>query len=205
MSASASIYLASKSPRRQELLRQIGVGFEVLLLREASGRPPDVLEETKDGEPPQHYVERIARTKATVGWQRMERRGLMPRPVLGADTEVVLDGRIFGKPRDAADATRMLTELAGRTHHVLTAIALHAASEVDFEISSSAVTLAPLSAAEIARYVATGEPSDKAGAYAIQGRAAAFVTRIEGSYSGVMGLPLAETAAALARIGIAVL
>jgi len=200
-----SIYLASKSPRRQALLRQIGVGFEVLLLREAAGRPPDVLEETKDGEPPQHYVERIARTKASVGWQRLQRRSLVQRPVLGADTEVVLDGRIFGKPQDAADATRMLTLLAGRTHHVITAIALHAENEVVVEISSSSVTLAALTSEEIARYVATGEPFDKAGAYAIQGRAAAFVTRLEGSYSGVMGLPLAETVAALARIGMPVL
>ncbi len=200
-----SIYLASKSPRRQALLRQIGVGFEVLLLREASGRAPDVLEETKDGEPPQHYVERIARTKATVGWQRTLRRGLVQRPVLGADTEVVLDGRIFGKPHDAADATRMLSLLAGHTHQVLTAIALHTENEVVVEISKSAVTLAALGDDEIARYVATGEPFDKAGAYAIQGRAAAFVTRLEGSYSAVMGLPLAETADALARIGMPVL
>jgi septum formation protein len=200
-----SIYLASKSPRRQALLRQIGVGFEVLLLREASGRTPDVLEETKDDEPPQHYVERIARTKATVGWQRTLRRGLPQRPVLGADTEVVLDGRIFGKPHDAADAARMLSLLAGHTHQVLTAIALHTEHEVIAEISKSTVTLAPLTQDEIARYVATGEPSDKAGGYAIQGRAAAFVTRLEGSFSGVMGLPLAETAAALARIGMPVL
>ncbi len=205
MTASASIYLASKSPRRQALLRQIGVAFDVLLLREASGRPPDVLEETKDGEPAQHYVERIARTKATVGWQRMHKRGLMPRPVLGADTEVVLDGRIFGKPQDAADAARMLLQLAGRTHQVLTAIALHAQNDVVVEISASAVTLASLTADEIAHYVATGEPFDKAGAYAVQGRAGAFITRLEGSYSGVMGLPLAETAAALARIGMPVL
>jgi septum formation protein len=200
-----SIYLASKSPRRQALLRQIGVGFEVLLLREASGRTPDVLEETKDGEPPQHYVERIARTKATVGFQRTLKRGLVQRPVLGADTEVVLDGRIFGKPQDAADATRMLTMLAGRTHHVLTAIALHTQNEVVVEISKSAVTLAALTSEEIGRYVATGEPFDKAGGYAIQGRAAAFISRLEGSYTGVMGLPLAETAAALARIGMPVL
>lgn len=205
MTASASIYLASKSPRRQALLRQIGVSFDVLLLREASGRAPDVVEETKDGEPPHHYVERIARTKATVGWQRMQKRGLMPRPVLGADTEVVLGDRIFGKPRDVTDAARMLTALAGRTHHVMTAIALHAEDEVVVEISNSSVTFAPLTPDEIARYVATGEPFDKAGGYAVQGRAAAFITRLEGSYSGVMGLPLAETASALARIGTPVL
>jgi septum formation protein len=200
-----SIYLASKSPRRQDLLRQIGVDFTVLLLREAPGRPPDVREETMDGEPPRHYVERIARTKATVGWQRMQRRGLLPRPVLGADTEVVLDGRIFGKPRDAQDAAGMLNALQGRTHQVLTAIALHAEEQTIFEISTSAVTLVPLTPNEVARYVDTGESFDKAGAYAVQGRAAAFVARIEGSYSGVMGLPLAETASALARIGMPVL
>jgi septum formation protein len=203
--ATASIYLASKSPRRQALLRQIGVSFDVLLLREASGRAPDVSEEARDGEPPHHYVERIARTKATVGWQKMQRRGLLPRPVLAADTEVVLDDRIFGKPADAVDAARMLAALAGRTHSVLTAIALHAQNDTIVEISESTVSLAPLDADAIARYVATGEPFDKAGGYAVQGRAAAFITRIEGSYSGVMGLPLAETASALARIGIAVL
>ena len=199
------LYLASRSPRRQELLRQLGVSFDVLRLREASGRQRDVLEVAHDGEPPLHYVERIARTKAAVAAQQLRRRGLPPRPVLGADTEVVLDGAIFGKPRDSSDAARMLTLLSGRTHHVHTAVAVADGDQVHAEILTSDVTLCELTQEEISRYVATGEPADKAGAYAIQGRAAAFVSRIEGSYSGVMGLPLFETSVILARIGVRVL
>ncbi len=204
MSAIA-IYLASLSPRRQELLRQLGVEFERLMLREATGRQRDVVEEALDAEPALHYVERIARTKAAVGGQRMQRRGLTPRPVLGADTEVVLDGVIFGKPRDAADAARMLALLSGRTHHVLTAVALCWEQEIVAEVSASAVTFRDLGSDEVARYVATTEPFDKSGGYAIQGRAAAFISRLDGSYSGVMGLPLYETAGILARIGFPVL
>ena len=200
-----SIYLASMSPRRQELLRQLGVDFELLRLREASGRARDVDEVARDGEPASHYVERIARTKAQVGWQRMQSRRLPERPVLGADTEVVRDGIIFGKPADADDAIRMLSVLGGRTHQVLTAVALRFGERTEVEVSASDVTFAKLSAAEIKRYVALGEWDDKAGAYAIQGRAAAFVTRINGSYSGVMGLPLAETATLLRRLGFPVL
>ena len=199
------IYLASKSPRRRELLRQLGVPFEELHLRESPGRDRDVLEEAEDGEPPPHYVERIARTKAGVGWKRMEQRLLAPRPVLGADTEVVLDGEVFGKPRDAVHAAAMLTRLSGRTHEVLTGVALRSGEDVAFALSVSRVTLRKLTAAEIERYVGSGEPLDKAGAYAIQGRAAAFVVHLEGSYSGVMGLPLYETAELLAKAGIAVL
>jgi septum formation protein len=200
-----ALYLASRSPRRQELLRQLNVDFEILKLREASGRQRDVLEVAHDGEPALHYVERIARTMAAVGAQQMLRRGLPPRPVLGADTEVVLDGTIFGKPRDAIDATRMLTLLSGRTHHVSTAVAVAAGDEVHAEIATTAVTFCELTLEEISRYVATGESADKAGAYAIQGRAAGFVSRLEGSYSGVMGLPLFETSFLLARIGVRVL
>jgi len=118
------IYLASKSPRRRDLLKQLGVAFEELRLREAPGRTRDVVEETLDGEPPAHYVERIARTKASVGWKRMEQRGLVPHPVLGADTEVVQRGEIFGKPRDAAHAAEMLRRLSGRQHEVLSGVAL---------------------------------------------------------------------------------
>jgi septum formation protein len=204
MSAPA-IYLASKSTRREALLRQLGVDFAPLLMREAAGRERDVIEEVQDGEPPLHYVERIARTKALVGAQRMRKRELAPRPVLGADTEVVLDGVVFGKPRDADDAVRMLAALSGRTHEVLTAVAVCWNDEITAEISTSAVTFSEIARADIDRYVATGEPFDKAGAYAVQGRAAAFVRRIDGSYSGVMGLPLYETAALLARIGFPVL
>ena len=199
------VYLASKSPRREELLRQLGIDFASLRVREAPGRERDFEEGARDAEPALHYVERIARTKAAIGWQRMLQRGLAPRPVLGADTEVVLDGTIFGKPKDAADAVRMLTLLSSRTHHVLTAVALCWDQEIVAEISTSAVTFRDLAHDEIERYVATGEPFDKAGAYAVQGRAASFVSRIDGSYTGVMGLPLYETARALAGIGFPVL
>jgi septum formation protein len=200
-----TIYLASRSPRRQELLRQIGVDFELLRLRSAPGRHLDVVEETRDGEPPLHYVERIARTKAGVGWNRMLERGLPPRPVLGADTEVVLEDTVFGKPADADAARKMLERLSGHTHDVISAIALRWQDDVEAALSVTHVTMRRLTAAEIERYVASGEPFDKAGGYAIQGLAAAFITRIDGSYSGVMGLPLAETAAALGRIGRPVL
>src|SRR5512134_620013 len=200
-----AIYLASRSPRREELLRQLAVDYTLLRLREAPGRERDVVETALDREPPLHYVERIARTKAAVGWQRMLQRGLPPRPVLGADTEVALDGTIFGKPRDAADAARMLALLSGRTHQVLTAIAVCWEQAVEAEISTSNVTFRELAPGEIERYVASVEPFDKAGAYAVQGKAAAFIRRIEGSYSGIMGLPLYETAEALARLRFPVL
>lgn len=199
------IYLASKSPRRRELLRQLGVGFEELHLREASDRERDVLEVAEDGEPALHYVERIARTKAAVGWRRMEQRRIAVRPVLGADTEVVLEGEIFGKPRDATHAAQMLARLSGRTHEVLTGVAVRAGDVVHFAMSASRVTFRTLDGDEIARYTAAGEGLDKAGAYAVQGKAAAFIARLDGSYSGVMGLPLFETAALLASAGIAVL
>jgi len=200
-----AIYLASRSPRRQELLRQIGVDFELLKLRTAPGRHLDVIEETRDGEPPLHYVERIARTKASVGWNRMLERKLPPRPVLGADTEVVCEDVVFGKPADADAAGAMLKRLSGRKHDVISAIALRWQDDVEVVLSVTHVTMRRLTAREITRYVASGEPFDKAGAYAIQGLAAMFITRIDGSYSGVMGLPLAETAAALTRIGRPVL
>ena len=199
------IYLASKSLRRRDLLRQLGVAFEELHLREAAGRNRDVVEEAASGEPPAHYVERIARTKASVGWKRMEQRSLELRPVLGADTEVVLDGVLFGKPRDADHAAQMLARLSGRRHDVLTGVALKRGEDVTFTMCASHVTFRHLSADEIARYAATGEALGKAGAYAIQGRAGAFVSRLDGSYSGVMGLPLFETADLLAKAGIPVL
>ena len=199
------LYLASKSPRRQALLRQLGIEFDTLLLREAAGRERDVVEETRDAEPAAHYVERMARTKAQVGWQRMQNRKLAERAVLGADTEVVLDGEVFGKPRNADDATRMMRRLAGRTHQVLTVVALRHRDGTDVEVSVSRVTLRRLGAAELERYVASGEPFDKAGGYAVQGLAAAFISRLEGSYSGVVGLPLYETSSLLVRAGMPVL
>jgi septum formation protein len=200
-----SVYLASKSPRRQELLRQLGVEFEPLLLREAPGRRRDVVEATRKDEPPLEYVKRIARTKAAVGWHRMGRRGLAPKPVIGADTEVILDGTVVGKPADAADAVRVLSSLSARTHDVITAVAVRWQAQLALAVSTSRVTFRAIPTDELERYVATGEPSDKAGGYAIQGKAAAFVQHLEGSYSGVMGLPLFETAEILARIGFPVL
>lgn len=199
------IYLASKSPRRRALLRQLGIPFDELHLREAPGRQQDIVEEARDREPAAHYVERIARTKAATGSKRMLQRALPTRPVLGADTEVVLDGEIFGKPSNADAASGMLARLSGRRHDVLTGIAVKFDDEVVFALSLSRVTFKRLTPDEIARYVATGEANDKAGAYAIQGRAGAFVARLEGSYSGVMGLPLFETAELLAKAGIPVL
>lgn len=200
-----AIYLASKSPRRALLLQQIGIEFSELRLREAPGRERDVKEVPRPAESPRDYVTRIARTKALAAWQRMGQRGLPVLPVLAADTEVAVDGAIFGKPADVADAARMLAALSGRTHEVMTALHLKWDRVSEDAVSISQVTFRSLNAAEIARYCASGEPLDKAGAYAIQGRAAAFIARLEGSYSGVMGLPLYDTAEVLARIGVAVL
>ena len=200
-----SVYLASKSARRQELLRQLGVDFTPLLMREAAGRRRDVVETPRNDEPPLDYIKRIARTKAAVGWHQMGRRGLAPKPVLAADTEVVLDGTVFGKPKDAADAVEMLRRLSGTTHDVSTGVAIRWNTQIMLAVSSSRVTFRALDNDEIDRYVATGEPFDKAGAYAIQGRGATFVSHLDGSYSGVMGLPLFETAEMLTKIGFQVL
>jgi septum formation protein len=200
-----SVYLASKSARRQELLRQLGVEFTQLLMREAPGRKRDIIEIPLEGELPLDYIKRVARTKATVGWDVMGRRGLVPRPVLGADTDVVLDGTVLGKPKDAPEAVAMLRRLSGRTHEVSTAVAVRWNKEVLMAVSSSKVKFRALQDDEIDRYVATNEPFDKAGAYAIQGRGAAFVSHLTGSYTGVMGLPLFETAEMLAKLGFPVL
>jgi septum formation protein len=196
-----SVYLASKSPRRQELLRQIGVEFEELRLREAPGRRRDVVEVLRKDESPLEYVKRIARTKAAVGWHRMGRRGLTPRPVLAADTEVVVDGGVLGKPEDAAGAVAMLGRLSDRTHDVITAVAVRWNTQIILAVSTSRVAFRALSRDEIERYVASGEPFDKAGSYAIQGRGAVFIRHLNGSYSSVMGLPLYETAEILQKIG----
>jgi len=197
----ASIYLASKSPRRMELLRQIGVKFEELLVRESGGRRRDVIETPRKDEPALDYVKRIAHTKAVVGWHQMNRRKLPPRPVLAADTEVVVDGAVLGKPADAVNAMAMLERLSGNTHGVLTAVAVRWHAQIVLAVSTSHVTFRALTQDDIERYVATGEPFDKAGGYAIQGRAAAFIRHLRGSYSGVMGLPLFETTEILAKIG----
>ena len=199
------IYLASRSPRRRELLKQIGVSFESLLVREDLRRGVDVDETPLPGEPPGVYALRIARAKAAVALRQIAQRALPQKPVLAADTTIVFDDRIIGKPEDEKHAARILRALAGREHQVLTAVALALKDQMETQISVSSVWFRELSDAEIRFYVACGEAHDKAGAYAIQGRAAAFVTRIEGSYSGIMGLPLAETADLLQRFNIPVL
>ncbi len=187
------IYLASRSPRRHELLRQIGVKFEVV--------DADVDESVLERESPRAYVERLARAKAEAGWQRVERDGLPRAPVLGADTTVAVDGRILAKPADRREAAEMLAALSGRLHEVLTAVALKFGARLESAVSVSAVWFKPLTREEIDRYVASGECEDKAGAYGIQGHAARFVAELRGSFSGVVGLPLYETAQLLERIG----
>lgn len=187
------IYLASASPRRRELLRQLGIEFEAM--------PSHILEARQPGESPADYVIRVARDKARFVAGQIRERNLPAHPVLGADTEVVLDGEILGKPGDRAHGMEMLRRLAGRAHEVLSAICVIHREKTHTALSTSRVTFGPLTETEIAQYWETGEPVDKAGAYAIQGRAAAFITRLEGSYSGVMGLPLHELAGILKKIG----
>lgn len=193
------IYLASRSPRRRELLKQIGVQFDVLVLREHAGRGADLDETPHPDENPQAYVERVCREKAEAGWMRVLQRQLPRLPVLAADTTVSVDDQIFGKPANRADAIRMLKQLSGREHRVLTAVALAYDTTVHFVLNENVVRFRTLDDDEISHYVDTGEPYDKAGAYAIQGRAAAFIPEILGSYTGVMGLPLYETATLLRR------
>ena len=194
------IYLASRSPRRRELLSQIGVRYHLLLFRDRAGETADVDESTQGGETPAAYVERMARAKAEAGWRRMLQRNLPLAPVLAADTTVALDGRILNKPVDRKEAAEMLAALSGQRHEVLTAVALARDDEIDSLLSRSEVQFKKLSSDEIAQYVATGECDDKAGAYAIQGRAARFVIELRGSYSGVMGLPLYETSQLLEKL-----
>jgi septum formation protein len=186
------IYLASGSPRRRALLQQIGVPFKVVAAA--------VDEAVLAGEAPGAYVARLAAAKARAGWEHQHVRRA---PVLAADTAVVLDGRILGKPTDRPEGEDMLRQLSGRTHGVLTAIALLTASGLRSRISRSEVTFRALAADEIRSYWESGEPSDKAGAYAIQGRAAVFIADLRGSFSGVMGLPLFETAELLRDAGVA--
>jgi septum formation protein len=194
------LYLASGSPRRQELLQQAGIGFHQLVLRDEAGAKPDVDESVLPDEAPEAYVQRVCLLKLQFGWSQLPLRGLPPLPVLAADTTVCLGRHIFGKPADADDAVRMLRELAGKEHQVLTAVALHTAHGVHSALSRNRVRLASLSESEIQAYVDTGEPMGKAGSYGIQGRAACFITELHGSYSGVMGLPLYETTQLLRHI-----
>jgi septum formation protein len=183
------LYLASKSPRRRELLDRLGVEHGVLEV--------DVPEERQPGEPPADYVSRVAREKAGAGLLQVV---AMPGArVLGADTEVVLGDKVYGKPADAADAGQMLRELAGRRHQVITAVWVLDAGREEHLLSETAVDFCPLSEGDIAAYLGSGEWQGKAGAYGIQGRAGAFISRIEGSYTGVMGLPVHETWTLLRR------
>jgi septum formation protein len=194
------VYLASRSPRRRELLSQIGVRFHLLLFRARPGEDPDVDEQPLAGEAPDAYVERVARAKAESGWRRMLQRNLPHAPVLAADTTVALDGRIYGKPADRSEAAAMLKDFSGRTHEVLTAVALKHGDWMESALSRSEVRMKTLSPREISQYVASGESDDKAGSYAIQGRAGRFVVALNGSYSGVVGLPLYETGELLEKL-----
>ncbi|MGA7179024.1 MAG: nucleoside triphosphate pyrophosphatase [Thiobacillaceae bacterium] len=195
------IYLASQSSRRRELLKQIGVHFEVLPLRSSPDRE-DVAEVPEAKEKPREFALRMARDKARCGAKVACNRRLLLLPVLGADTLLDLDGEIIGKPRDINHAREILERLSGRSHWVHTGIALSWGERLETRLSSSRVGFASISAEQIERYLSSGEALDKAGAYGIQGRAAAFIRRIEGSHSGIMGLPLYETAALLLLAGI---
>jgi septum formation protein len=195
------IYLASRSSRRRELLKQIGVSFEVLLLREGPQRAADLDETPVAGELPGSYVVRIAQAKAEAGWARLGQRRLMRFPVLSADTMVALDAQILTKPADREEAMAFLRQLSGKTHQVHSAVAVKFDHRLEVALSTTDVLFRDLEEQEIRQYVVSGEPQDKAGAYAIQGRAAVFVRTISGSYSGVMGLPLYETSQLLAKFG----
>ena len=197
------IYLASQSPRRRELLKQIGVHFDVLPLRAVAGRM-DVIETPRDGEPARDFAQRMAAEKAACGWRAVDMRHLLRFPVLGADTVVEVEGAILGKPADRSAAETMLMRLSGRKHRVYTAVAIQHEDRLEQRLSTSEVTFATLDADTVARYLESGEYLGKAGAYGIQGRAATFVEHIEGSYSGIMGLPLYETAVLLRSFGLAV-
>lgn len=191
-------YLASKSPRRKELLTRWGYRFETLL----SDQPDSVDENVLEHESVDHYVQRIASEKSVWGFKELSRLGLPVHPVLAADTTVVMDGIIYGKPENTQQAYDFLSAFSGKTHEVLTAVAIAVSHDMKFEaLSRSYVTFRPLTKAEILAYIVTGEPMDKAGAYGIQGKAGAFVEKICGSYSGIMGLPQMETVQLLQAAG----
>jgi septum formation protein len=194
------VYLASQSPRRRQLLEQLGVRYELLLPH--AHEDSEALEAVRPGEAPAAYVQRVTGLKLDAAIARREARGLPPAPILCSDTTVALGRTIYGKPEDARDAARMLRELAGHTHRVLTAVAVQAGRRRLATLSDSRVTFAALTPAQVRAYVASGEPMGKAGAYAVQGRAAAHIARIAGSYTGIMGLPLHETAGLLRAAGL---
>ena len=195
------IYLASRSPRRRDLLTQIGVRFDMLLFRAGARADPEVDESFHPGESSLDYVRRVALAKAEYGMKLINARRLPHLALLAADTTLDFGGEIIGKPADAVDAAAILRRLSGKTHRVLTAVAVHDGEQVHLAVSDSEVRFRGLDADEIHRYVQSGEPMDKAGAYGIQGRAAMFVEEIRGSHSGIVGLPLCETALLLKRCG----
>ena len=201
MSAFPFVYLASQSPRRQALLDQIGVTYQVLLPTDPEAA--EALEAVLPQESALRYVKRVTRLKVQAAMRQMHQQSLPFAPVLCADTTVVVDSQILGKPANATQATDMLSLLSGKTHHVLTAVAIGHNQAIHLALSRSRVKFAPMTATEIQDYVASLEPMGKAGAYAIQGRASAFISHVSGSYSGIMGLPLYETTLLLKRIRIA--
>ena len=195
------IYLASQSPRRSQLLDQIGVPHTLLL--PTPEEDAEALEVVQRGESPLHYVQRVTGLKLDAAVARLKSRGLAAAPVLCSDTTVALGRDILGKPADPADAMRILQALSGQTHRVLTAVAVQSGRKRLAAVSVSRVTFSAMSRAQIKAYVDSGEPMGKAGAYGVQGRAAAHIERIQGSYSGIMGLPLRETAVLLRSVGMA--
>ena len=199
--SSPFVYLASQSPRRAQLLDQLGAAYRLLLASPREGA--EALEAEHAGELPAAYVQRVTALKLRAAVQRLAARGLPAAPLLCADTTVALGRRILGKPRDAADAAATLTALSGRTHRVLTAVAVHDGGRTHRALNVSHVRFAALPQPVIAAYIASGEPFGKAGAYAIQGALAGWIEHIDGSHSGIMGLPLFETAQLLQRSGVA--
>ena len=201
MPKSTFIYLASQSPRRAELLKQIGINYQLLLLCDDPRHLAEVDETPLINESATVYVQRVCLLKAEAAWESMIFRNLPPAPVLAADTTIVLDKKIIGKSCDNNDAATILRLLSGRQHQVLTAVAVKFQQRIETRLSITSVTFAQLSEESIQRYISSGEAQDKAGAYGIQGQAGVFVERIEGSYSGVVGLPLFETAQILNLFG----
>jgi len=193
------VYLASQSPRRRQLLEQLGVAYELLL--PAADEDAEALEAMLPHEAPLTYVQRVTQLKLDAALQRLRDRALPQAPILCSDTTVALGRTILGKPANAGDAERILSTLSGKTHRVLTAVALGTAEIRRQAVSISKVTFAPMTPEQIRAYVATGEPMGKAGAYAVQGRAAAYISSLGGSYSGIMGLPMYETAQLLRAFG----
>lgn len=198
------IHLASRSPRRRELLTQIGIDFDTILFRAGQREDPEIDETPHVGESAIVYVERVARAKAEHGGRIVGWRKLAVQPVLSADTTLEFDGEIIGKPVDAADASAILKRLSGKTHRVLTGVAVSFQGRTDYVLSTSEVRFRALDDDEIRRYVLSGEPMDKAGAYGIQGYAGLFVEYMAGSYTGIMGLPVCETGQLLKGMGFRV-